>query len=561
MWPSQRLASINLDSWQGKAQTRARDRHARRIKPIVTLLEERTLLSIVTLTVTTLADDPSGSIPGCTTLRDAINQANDSSADQETINFAVAGTIDLTTALPYLANNISLQGPGASDLTIQRDPSAGQFGILAVCTGMTGSISGMTISGGDAYSLGGITSGGGILNYGTLTVDSSVLAGNSAPDCNGLGGGICNYGSLAVTNSTFTGNAADQGQGGGICNGGTLTVTNSIFSNDTANQGGGICNSGYISQTTSGTGMITAKVIGSTFTNNSATISGGGIIDGGGAMTVSNDIFIKNSSSFGGGIFADGGSILTVTDSTFTNNFANDSITYLGDGGGIANCGTATVINSTFTDNMATNEGGAIFGMGELTVNNSTFTNNSATFGGGLYSYFGSATVTDGCFSSNLATDGGGIYNYDTLTVTNSTFANDSASDMGGGIYNCAYAPDTTSYNAVLVLTDCTISGNTSQNAGGGVVNASTLTATSTLTLDNTIVAGNLSTGTCDNDIDGKVQPASAYNLIGDIRRNHKRRTARPEQHRRYDNQCDKSRTRTTRRQRGTNSNHGLVTW
>ena len=43
MWPSQRLASISLESWQGKAQARRRDR--RGIRPIVTLLEERTLLS------------------------------------------------------------------------------------------------------------------------------------------------------------------------------------------------------------------------------------------------------------------------------------------------------------------------------------------------------------------------------------------------------------------------------------------------------------------------------------------------------------------------------------
>ena len=43
MWPSQRRASIGLESWQGKAQARRRDR--RGIRPIVTLLEDRTLLS------------------------------------------------------------------------------------------------------------------------------------------------------------------------------------------------------------------------------------------------------------------------------------------------------------------------------------------------------------------------------------------------------------------------------------------------------------------------------------------------------------------------------------
>ena len=74
MWPSQRLASISLESGQRKGQARRRDRRARGIRPIVTLLEERTLLSQLSLTVTTLADDPSGSIPGYTTLRDAITK-------------------------------------------------------------------------------------------------------------------------------------------------------------------------------------------------------------------------------------------------------------------------------------------------------------------------------------------------------------------------------------------------------------------------------------------------------------------------------------------------------
>ena len=106
MWPSQRLASIGLESWQGKAQARRRDR--RGIRPIVTLLEERTLLSTLNLTVNTLADDPNGPISGYTTLRDAITQANASTDSQEVINFAsgLQGTIDLTQALPDLNNNI-----------------------------------------------------------------------------------------------------------------------------------------------------------------------------------------------------------------------------------------------------------------------------------------------------------------------------------------------------------------------------------------------------------------------------------------------------------------------
>ncbi len=89
MWPSQRLAPISLKSWQGKAQVRRRDRRTRGIRPIVTLLEERTLLSTLNLTVTTLQDDPTAPIVGQVTLRDAIVTANASPTDsQENINFA-----------------------------------------------------------------------------------------------------------------------------------------------------------------------------------------------------------------------------------------------------------------------------------------------------------------------------------------------------------------------------------------------------------------------------------------------------------------------------------------
>ena len=131
MWPSQRLASIGLESGQGPAQARRRDR--RGIRPTVTLLEERTLLSTLNLTVNTLIEDPSGPTSGSITLRDAITQANaDTTDSQEVISFApgLQGTIDLTKALPALNNNIAIQGPGASNLTVQRDSTAPDFSVF-----------------------------------------------------------------------------------------------------------------------------------------------------------------------------------------------------------------------------------------------------------------------------------------------------------------------------------------------------------------------------------------------------------------------------------------------
>lgn len=77
-------------------------------------------------------------------------------------------------------------------------------------------ITGLTITGGSAAS-----DGGGILNYGDLTLDDVRVSGNIAT---GSGGGIANFGALAVANSALEDNYAALG--GAIFNaaGAALTV-------------------------------------------------------------------------------------------------------------------------------------------------------------------------------------------------------------------------------------------------------------------------------------------------------------------------------------------------
>ena len=297
MWPSQRLASISLKSGQRKAQVRRRDRRTRGIRPIVTLLEERTLLSQIPLTVNTLADDPSGPISGYT-LRDAITQADADTANQYVINFAsgLQGPIDLTQALPDLANNITIQGPGASNLTVQRDPNAAQFSVFTVDSGVSVSVSGMTISGGNSASY-----GGGIFNDGALTVTDCTFTSNSATYD---GGGIYTYGALTVTDSTFTNNSGTY-YGGGIF---TLSTT--------------------------------VSVSGSTFTSNSAPDGGGGGIANYfySTLTLTNSTFTSNSAPDGGGIY--NYSMATVTNCTVRGNTSQNA------GGGIYNVGNLTLDNT-----------------------------------------------------------------------------------------------------------------------------------------------------------------------------------------------------------------------
>jgi hypothetical protein len=83
--------------------------------------------------------------------------------------------------------------------------------------------------------------GGGVSNYGMLTITNSTIDSNQVWL---EGGGIYNWGTLTVTNSTISGNGATGqhdgqpwGHGGGIL--GSVTLTNSTLSGNYASLSGG----------------------------------------------------------------------------------------------------------------------------------------------------------------------------------------------------------------------------------------------------------------------------------------------------------------------------------
>jgi hypothetical protein len=427
---------MGLSSWlrlwragrapRGSAQRRSA---APRFRPRVEALEDRWLPSQVSLVVTSLADTAPGTPPAPGTLRAAIQTADAGShSDKFTINFAVAGTIDLQSPLPSLTNNINIDGPGASSLTVERaagatfpSGSGGMFFVTPQTTpggaagGPTVTISGLTVANSD-------DTGVGVYDYCTLTLTNCKVVNNSDGPAD-FGAGIFNQGVLTISGCTISGNSAiqggDSGQGGGITNYGTMTITGStVISGNTAKAGGGILNGG------------------------SATVSGNTTISG-------------NSATF--------------------------------QGGGIWNGGTATmmVIASTISGNSAA-YGGGIYNRGPLTIADSTtISGNSATYGGGIYNAnnfgAGSVTVHDSVLTGNSATDGGAIYNDAGTTLDvkgSSTLSGNTASASGGGIYNLGTA----------TLEDCTLSGNTAGSAGGGIFNA----ASGTLTIDDSTVLTNV---------------------------------------------------------------------
>jgi hypothetical protein len=259
-------------------------------------------------------------------------------------------------------------------------------------------------------------------------------------------GGIYNHGTLTISHSTFSNNSA-QSSGGGVFNtGGTLTITNSIFSGNTI--------SGYHG-------------------------AGGGIINYA-TLIINNSAFFDNSAEFGGGIYNNGGmsGMLTVTDSAFSGNSALD-------GGGIFNLSTLTVTDSTFSGNGSDEHnsfGGAISNYETATVMNSTFFQNFAYYGGGLHNWK-TFTVTNSTFSENVAVWGGGIANSGngmgamggTLTVRNSTFSANDA-QYGGGIANIFIAYQNNSkLNYVNTIIANSTSGGDCYNVGDIVTNINNL--------------------------------------------------------------------------------------
>ena len=106
---------------------------------------------------------------GAGSLRQAIADACPGS----TITFnmgTVVSPIGLTSGTLSLARNVTIAGPGANLLTVQR--TSGTFGVLTIQPGLTVTMSGVTIAGGTAT--GSPNRGGGIYNNGSNLTLSAV---------------------------------------------------------------------------------------------------------------------------------------------------------------------------------------------------------------------------------------------------------------------------------------------------------------------------------------------------------------------------------------------------
>ncbi|MET9533620.1 hypothetical protein ABZY02_24180 [Streptomyces sp. NPDC006649] len=183
-----------------------------------------------------------------TALISAINAANNAGGGNVvlashctyTIATSHSSDADGPNALPVITTAITLTGD-TDTITRSTAPGTAAFRIAKVAA--TGSL---TLKGNTTLNNGkAATNGGGILNYGAVTLTASALTGNTAQ---GRGGALANTNITApakgaaatFTNSSVSGNSATD-QGGGIYNGtrGSLTTTSSAIKNNTSMATGG----------------------------------------------------------------------------------------------------------------------------------------------------------------------------------------------------------------------------------------------------------------------------------------------------------------------------------
>lgn len=456
-----------------------------------------------TITVNSTAD-AGGTCPGAAcTLRQAIATA----APNDTINFAPGlTTVTLTSGELLINKNLTFNGPGANQLTLQRSAAPGtpNFRIFNILGSVNATISGLTIANGNTPARGG----GIYYLQGTLAITNSTISGNTAGTS---GGAIFNDGGmLTITNSTISGNMALGGAGGGIYNAGPGTITNTTISGNTAsNSGGGIWEENS-----------TLTITNTTISENSAG-SGGGIYQAGGTVNVRNTIIARNTALAGPDFFG----ILTSQGYNLLGNTSGTTITGTATGnqfnvnpvlGPLQNNGGRTFTHALLSGSPAI-EGGQSFGSNTdqrglaRPVDSPAFAN--VGDGSDIGAYEVQADVLPGCSNINRIVNNNADSGTDSLRAvianvcagSTITFApsvtgtinltsselllNKTLTITGPGanllsVQRDAGAPNFRIFNitpasVIATISGLTIANGVSTGSGGGILNAGTLTLAS----------------------------------------------------------------------------------
>lgn len=353
---------------------------------------------------------------------------------------------DILTPITNKVLSISITKPVSIEKLIITDGANIDGAGLTVISGANVTLKKIKITGNDTKTGQDPRNGGGILNYGTLTLEDCTITNNKA---SGNGGGIYNSGTLYVYGKTVVGG-------------------NNENANSASKSGGAIYNSGssklYIgySSYTSNTENIPAEFTGSISYNTATETAGGGVYNQG-TFIMNGGTIGNNKAPAGAGVYNIVGSNVGVCSLTAVIVSDNDAST--GDGGGIWNDGTLTIAG-TFSSNTAANSGGAIWSSSPVNVSGATsFGSNNATAGNGGAVYAGNSFMSNDSVTMTQNTansgSGGAIYAVGAVTIPGGIINSNAAKDAGGALW-CA---GKLSLSGEVYVTQNTVS---AENAKGG---------------------------------------------------------------------------------------------
>ncbi|MEM9775672.1 MAG: choice-of-anchor Q domain-containing protein, partial [Chloroflexota bacterium] len=262
--------------------------------------------------------------------------------------------------------------------------------------------------------------GGGL--YVDFSSNVSIQGGNISDNSAGhSGGGIINYGTLDIDSVSFDNNFGNNG-GGAIFNHLTAIIEDSLFTNNIGYGGGALRNDSM------------ATVINTTFANNSGTE--GGAVYNDGNLTIKNSEVSEGEAEEGGGIYNN--SRMRVQSSTITGNHATVN------GGGIRNSRNTPydlrITDSTISNNTSDQYGGGFYIQSDAVISRTAvISNSSGISGAGLFiGEFSDLDFVNGTVSANDAGgSGGGFFvEFGGVMITSTTVYSNSAAGSGNGIYS-----------------------------------------------------------------------------------------------------------------------------
>jgi hypothetical protein len=288
-----------------------------------TLQAAKSAHAAATFTVDRTGDPDPTTASACTdapddcSLRGAIVAANSADgpdaitvpAGDYTLTRAGASEVLAATGDLNVTGDLTITGAGARSTSVIGGPAPFDDRVFEIQPGATATITGLTITGGKTGD-----SGGGVFNWGDLTLNKVAVNNNTA----GAVGGILGLGgTLNLIDSTVSGNTSTSALIGGVGQErGTANITNSTISGNRTGQnglGGGVL-------ATDGALM---KIRNSTIASNQSGRLGGGILTlkTGTLVTVKNTIVAGNSldncdtAQFSGGIISSQGNNISSDDS------------------------------------------------------------------------------------------------------------------------------------------------------------------------------------------------------------------------------------------------------